>query len=167
LLDLGRLEEEKMSIEIKPINIPEILNEAKEQLSLLAQVNNIEIRINCNEKFIESDENLLLRIIMNLLNNAIKVSDEDTLIDINVEEHHNDIVKFSVTDQGPGIQKGTENKLFGKYYRGKSLYMGSGIGLAFCKYAVELLGGNIRIESEEGKGTMVIFILPKKREMGI
>jgi signal transduction histidine kinase len=161
LVDLGRMQKKYMPVNLKIVNILEVIKEAKNLLKNLAEVNDIEIRIICSEKIIYTDENLLLRIIMNLLNNAIKVSDHKSIIEIKAEEPDEKYIRFSVTDQGPGMPKIKENKLFEKFNVDKIKTSGSGVGLSFCKYAVELLGGEIEIKSDEGKGTVVSFTLPQ------
>jgi len=161
LLDLGRLEKKKLPLNITNVEVSKIFNAAVEQVKLLAQEKNIDIKINCLIENISADGSLLLRIIVNLLSNAIKASNKNTQIQVTAEKLDGENYIFSVKDQGPGVEKGFENKLFGKYIQGSSKMVGSGIGLAFCKLAVEAHRGKIKMVSTEGKGTSVLFALPK------
>lgn len=160
LLDLGRLKKKKLSLNITNVEISKIVNEAVEQVKYIAQEKNIEIKINCLLEDISADGSLLLRIIVNLLSNAIKVSAKNTQIQVTAEKLDEKYNIFSVKDHGPGIENGYEHRLFEKYFQGSSKMVGSGIGLAFCKLAIEAHGGNIKLESIEGKGTTALFILP-------
>jgi signal transduction histidine kinase len=161
LLDLGRLETKKLPLKIAKVEVLNIINSALKQVNLLAREKNIDIKVDCLVDNIDADGNLLLRIIVNLLSNAIKVSNKNSEILVKVENLEEKNVIFSVEDHGPGVPKELENKLFTKYSQGKTITAGSGIGLAFCKLAVEAHGGYINIESSEGIGTKIFFVLPK------
>jgi signal transduction histidine kinase len=161
LLDLGRLEKRKLPLNITDVEVSKTINAAVEQVSLLAKEKDIQIKVNQHKGNINADENLLLRILVNLLSNAIKVSGKNTQILVTAENLGKKDIIFSITDQGPGVKKGLEDILFGKYIQGSSKMVGSGIGLAFCKLAVEAHRGKIKMVSTEGKGTSVLFALPK------
>jgi signal transduction histidine kinase len=164
-LDLGRLQSKRMPVNKTEVNVDELSQAAINQTRIIAIEKNIRVKTFLSVKEIFADEFLLLRILSNLLNNAIKVSPKNSEIIIETKEINNSFVEFQIRDFGPGLKKGMENKLFNKYtqldYRKKGTLTGSGLGLTFCKAAVEAQGGNIRMESQENKGTTVFFILPK------
>lgn len=161
LLDLDRLGRRRLPLMLINSDVSLIINSAVKQVKILAEEKNISIKINCLVENIRADANLLLRIIVNLLSNAIKESTKGTQIEIKSEHLDKTNIIFSVKDQGPGIPKGMEKKIFGKYIQGNSSSSGSGIGLAFCKLAVEAHKGYIKLESVEGKGTTIFFVLPQ------
>ena len=117
---------------------------------------------------VHTDRNLLSRILINLLTNAIKVSKAKTNVSVCAFSPNAQCVTISIIDQGYGIPKAMLPKMFNRFtqikVREKGILFGSGLGLNFCKLAVEALGGNIRLESEEGRGTKVVFTLPVKGE---
>ena len=161
LLDLGRLEAKKLPLNITNVEVPQIIKAAVAQVTLLAREKSIDINVDQNIDNINADGNLLLRIIVNLLSNAIKVSDKGTQIKVTAKKLNESNCIFSIKDQGPGIDKRLQKKLFRKYLQGSKMIVGSGIGLSFCKLAVEAHKGYIKLESIEGKGTEVYFVLPK------
>lgn len=161
LLDLGRLEAKKLPLNIDSVDVLEILMAAKEQVRQLSKEKNIEIKIDHNINKISADRNLLLRILVNLISNAIKVSKNGTEVAVSAARQHPNSVLLTVKDNGPGFSKKMETKLFEKYYQGSKVLVGSGIGLAFCKLAVEAHKGTISLDSIEGKGTIVSFIIPQ------
>ena len=112
---------------------------------------------------------MLRRVLINLLENAIKFSKTETEIEIGAMKKDNSI-QFWVKDNGPGIPASEHKRIFEKFARIKTKVerrpSGLGIGLAFCRIAVQAHGGTIWLESEEGKGAKFIFQLPLKDSKG-
>jgi signal transduction histidine kinase len=107
------------------------------------------------------DESLLHHILINLLGNALKYSPPDSQVDFEV--HRRGInAEFIVRDYGCGIPVTDQPRLFTAFYRGGNVgqTQGSGLGLVIVKRCVDLHGGTIRCESEEGRGTTFTVILP-------
>ena len=133
-----------MPIKITNINIQKVVETAINQVKYLAVEKNIVIKTTINVENISADEHLLFRIIFNLLNNAVKVSPDYSLILIRVTKNINNVVEFRIDDQVPGIKKGMEDKIFGKFsqleMRKSGQITGSGIALSFCRNAVEAQG---------------------------
>jgi PAS domain S-box-containing protein len=99
-------------------------------------------------------------VLINFLTNAIRYSKQDDLIRIDVAQK-NGVVEFSVTDQGPGISREDQKKIFKKYSRAKNdKTKGTGLGLAISKEFIEKQGGKIWVKSEVGKGSRFTFSLP-------
>jgi signal transduction histidine kinase len=146
---------------VEKVDVLQIMNSSKVQVSQLAKEKKIEIKLEQNIDTINVDRNLLLRILVNLISNAIKVSSDGTEIKVSASKLNQHSVIFSVKDQGPGFSKKLEKKLFTKYYQGSKIMIGSGIGLSFCKLAVEAHNGTISLDSIVGKGTTVSFIIPQ------
>jgi two-component system sensor histidine kinase VicK len=110
-----------------------------------------------------ADEKRLRQIMDNLLNNAIKYSDDGTEITVRIEKKEKEI-EMSVADQGAGIADTEIDKVFDRMYRIEQRLSddpgGMGLGLALCKGLVEAHNGRIWIESVEGKGSTAFFTLP-------
>jgi signal transduction histidine kinase/DNA-binding NarL/FixJ family response regulator len=115
-----------------------------------------------------SEENQLIRLFQNLIGNAIKFSDsKDPRIHIGLEETTEKIYKFSVRDNGIGIEPQYIARIFMIFQRlEKGKYPGTGIGLAMCKKIVEYHGGKIWVESESGEGSTFYFTLSAKPKGG-
>ncbi len=107
------------------------------------------------------DKYLISNVIHNLLENAIKYSEDKAYIEVTIEQDKRRTT-ISVTDNGIGIDKKYQKKIFHQFYRipGTSHKSGYGIGLAFVKYAVKAHGGTMKVESELGKGSTFTFTLP-------
>jgi signal transduction histidine kinase len=111
------------------------------------------------------DVTLIVRVISNLVENAIKYSGEGSSIKI-VSTDDEKWVYVKIEDNGAGIKKEDLEHIFDKFYRVKNdanhAIKGSGLGLYLVKYFVELHGGNIEVESEVGKGTTFSIKLPNE-----
>lgn len=113
---------------------------------------------------VNADKHKLQQVLYNLLDNAIKFSDPDSIITIETTER-GDKVYTSVKDEGIGIPRGSLNRVWERFYksdlsRGKDK-KGTGLGLAIVKEAIQAHGENINVVSTEGVGTEFIFSLPK------
>lgn len=106
----------------------------------------------------------LTGVLVNLLENAAKYSEEGSRITIGAETGQ-DAVTFSVSDHGVGIPEEAHDRIFSMFYRGEfggKKSSGTGLGLAVCKAVVEAHGGDIRVESQVGKGSTFRFTVPRR-----
>jgi signal transduction histidine kinase len=110
---------------------------------------------------LEIDVDMIRRVLINLLENAIKYTRGGDQITVKAASEDGEVV-VSVADSGPGIPAEDLDKIFDKFTRVTSddRPKGLGLGLAFCRMAVEAHGGKIWVESEEGKGSTFFFTLP-------
>jgi PAS domain S-box-containing protein len=134
-------------------------------LSKTAELKNINIETTCKkglDAFV--DRNMIMTVIRNLLDNAIKFSKPDSKIILKCEDN-NDNYTIMIQDFGAGIDKERQDKLFKlgqqSSTRGTSGEKGTGLGLNICKEFVEKNNGNIWVESEPGKGSTFFFTVPK------
>jgi K+-sensing histidine kinase KdpD len=108
------------------------------------------------------DEEMILRVLINLLENAVKFSPDEGLITVNTKIEDS-WVEIFVQDMGPAIPESERERIFNKFTRlrgKKDKLSGLGIGLAFCRLAIEGHGGRIWVESENNKGNTFFFTLP-------
>lgn len=145
-----------------------LLGEAISSIKGLARIKRIELRQQQTDTdcpMITVDRTLILRVLQNLLTNSLSYTDQDTAITIGFNMAGKNHIEFFVQDQGPGIPPAQQESIFNKYARISSkqdALVGTGLGLHFCKLAVELHNGRIWVESTEGKGSRFFFKLPIK-----
>ena len=122
---------------------------------------NISVEPELEEFEIKSNENLLFRVWQNLISNAIKFTDENGAIKINLKKQENCFL-FTIEDNGIGIADEDKDKIFNPFFTGDKSHNkeGSGLGLPLVKSIVEKLGGKISFESERNKGTTFSVSLP-------
>lgn len=168
LLDTSRMAGRQMPLQQQELSAREIAAEAITQVDMWARYQHIEIRNGIAAELPEVivDRELIVRVIVNLLSNAIKFSPADSQIIISAATVGNKMLKIRVADEGPGIEKKWAREIFKMYTqvegRTDSAPSGSGLGLTFCRLAVEAHRGKIWVESEVGKGTTMVFTLPLK-----
>lgn len=134
----------------------------------IAEQKNISLNYNTSiEIEVYTDQNILNTVLLNLICNAIKFTKSGGNISVFAISKHNQ-VEITVSDSGVGMNREVKNKLFKSDTNyttlGTANEQGSGLGLVLCKEFVEILGGNIWVESEEGKGSDFIFTLPLKND---
>lgn len=164
LLDVHRIEQGDLNLQIEPVNVCEALDQVMREMSARAAQKGIEIRLLQSEAFALADRPSLLQVFENLLSNALKFSASDSMIEVAIgtcEKH----VRVEVRDQGPGISSGDQLKLFGRFVRlsGRPTAgePSTGLGLSIVKRLVEAMGGEIGCDSELGSGATFWFKLPR------
>jgi two-component system, NtrC family, sensor histidine kinase KinB len=163
LLDLNRLEAGQSISTQQAVKPQALIQKAVEDVTPSAASRHQAIETMIAEKLpnVWVDADMMRRVLINLLENAIKFSEADAKIEIGAKSEASK-VQFWVQDHGPGIPASEHKRIFEKFVRvkGKERPSGLGIGLAFCRIAVQTHGGKIWIESEEGNGARFIFTLP-------
>ncbi|MBN2432128.1 MAG: DUF3365 domain-containing protein [Acidobacteria bacterium] len=172
ILDVNRLEEGKLEINVQVIPICDFLESQTAPWLQQAERQDKSFQLECHTlmgQTIHSDPDLLARILENLISNAVKHTSPRTgLIRLVARPAEDDGVLFEVIDNGEGIPAEFMDRLFEKYsvlknqadHRPNS---NTGLGLFFCKLAVETMGGRIWAESEPAEGTTFVFHLPACR----
>ncbi len=164
LLDLSRIEQGTTNLTIQQVSITKIISQLEDHFRSWAQRKNISLIFdNQSRKPLFTDSDVLLRILDNLISNAVKFSTQNKDVRISIVSDET-TVRFIIKDQGPGIRPDERNKLFQKFQKlsarptdGES---SSGLGLSIVKDLIEMLEGTIEVESEVGKGTSFIIHLP-------
>lgn len=165
LLDTGRLTGGRMPLHLSAVPPERLLEAAYQQVALWANLLSITIEIECDTKGREvlADAALTERVLVNLLGNAIKFSPPCSVILACVSPFQDDQLAFSITDEGPGMTEREAKVVFEKYAQAgvkEKVLGGTGIGLTFCRIAVEAQQGRIWLTSEPSQGTTVTFTLP-------
>jgi len=165
LLDIARLEEGAMSLWVQPLALHALLKELMAEEYLLARKSGVtlESRVPADLPKIEADPDVLQRVLLNLLDNALKFTPRGGQVWVEAQPHA-DMVQVEVTDTGPGIPPEERSRVFEKFTQIQGRVVpqrGSGLGLAFCRMAVEAHGGRIWVEDGPGgKGSRFILTLP-------
>jgi signal transduction histidine kinase len=163
ILNISRVESKALKLHIEAIDINELILIVVERLRPLALEKSIQLELSLEPLFaIEADSALIQEVILNLVENAIKYSPNNTQVTIKSVERA-DVVMVTVIDEGPGISKEEQAFIFKKFYRGREHSLrtkGTGLGLYLVKYFVELHGGAIFIDSSPGLGLKIGFQLP-------
>ncbi|ADE36344.1 sensor histidine kinase [Methanohalophilus mahii] len=169
LLDISRIESGRMVFKEEKVDLKEIIDNVIQMMEPMATKHGIAIERELdNDPRVKADKDKLLRVFVNLLNNAIKfTADRGESIKIKTEET-GDFVEISVIDKGIGIPENEQEKIFEKFYQVDSTSRrkvgGSGLGLAIIKGIIEGHGGSIRVKSEPGVGSTFVFTLRKWEE---
>jgi NtrC-family two-component system sensor histidine kinase KinB len=163
LLDMGRLESGETELKRTSVSPEALVREAVEQIHPLAlsRGQTLETQVAPDLPAVLADGDMVLRVLTNLMDNAIKFNLREGRTTVKAERVGEEI-RFAVMDTGPGIPPESRQRVFDRFTRLESAegIKGTGLGLAFCKLAVEAHGGRIWVESELGRGSRFYFTLP-------
>jgi signal transduction histidine kinase len=164
LLDFAKIEAGKMEVRLEPVEVDEVIHAAISTIEPTLNGSTVRLvpEIASGLPILNTDREKLRQIILNLLDNAVKFTEQGE-IKI-VASQQNGALKLVVSDTGIGIEKDELNQIFEEFHRGDSSstknYRGTGLGLAIVKTFVSLLGGEVGVESEVGKGANFTVTLP-------
>jgi PAS domain S-box-containing protein len=164
LLDIDHLETGEAVLDRQPVSIPALVDEAIAEVSPVAEAKGHRLEVQAVDGSlpeVEADEGMIRRVIINLLENAVKYTPGGGEIRLSADRGEGE-VRIGVEDTGPGISQKDRKRIFDKFARihHKGRAKGLGLGLAFCRLAVEAHGGKIWVESEPEKGSAFYFTLP-------
>ena len=167
MLQLSKMDSQTAGITKEEISLRNLCEETIDELRIIAKKNNISIKIE-GDSMIDGNYKELMMLIKNLVSNAIKYNKENGVVNVIIEDDEHFVV-LKVQDNGIGISKENQEKIFERFYRvdesratvdsGES---STGLGLSIVKQVVEDHKGTIKVESELGKGTTFIVDLPKR-----
>lgn len=163
ILDLARLEAGKAKLSRETIRVRELVEEALDQVRPIAMGKDISLEAGLPEDLpsLIGDRTLLLRALVNLLDNGIKFTPPKGTVRVEIHPLSSDALLFAVSDTGPGIPREYHQQIFDRFVRLPGQHVqGTGVGLALCKLAVEAHGGRIWVESQPGEGATFKFTLP-------
>lgn len=167
ILDFSKIEAGKLDIESVPFQLDTMLEDLSDMFSEKAAHKQLELLFAVAPnvpRYLYGDSLRLGQVLINLMNNAIKFTERgEVLLSLNLVEQQDDdvVLRFSVRDSGIGLTEQQQAKLFKSFTQADTSttrkYGGTGLGLAICKQLVELMGGNIGVESQFGHGSTFYF----------
>jgi len=165
VIDVSKIEAGMVELDLNSFNLSKVIQDSYESFKVAADQKNLELVINTPEILVmENDERRVKQILMNFLSNALKFTDQGK-VEVKATET-NGMVKIIVKDTGIGIKEEDMGKLFKAFSQidveDRSKQEGTGLGLYLSKKIADLLGGEIRAESEFGRGSTFMFTVPMK-----
>lgn len=160
ILDLSKIEAGTLEFHYSNIDLNKIMNEIVSSMQLKIQSDKVQLSFhptmeNC---FINAEKNRLSQLLINLIGNAIKFTNEG-VIRFGYELRGKELY-FYVSDTGCGIPKDKQKSIFERFVKLNGFKQGTGLGLPICRTLVDHMGGTIGVESEEGKGSTFWFTIP-------
>lgn len=163
LLEFSRLNAQKNSLHLEPVNLNELIQEVIARQQILLKSKNLQVRLDCPSLNVNLDKKKFSMVLDNLLSNAIKYSEKAGEIAFAASVKQNQLV-MALIDNGCGLQEGEEHKVFDLFFQGwgaKAFGVhGSGLGLAIAKDIVEAHSGSIRVDTSYQQGAKFIIVLP-------
>ena len=164
ILDLSRAQSKTMKLELKRLNLNELVKSILARYDILMEKNGYRIVFNSDSNYvIKADRKRLEQVIYNLINNAINYTGNNKLVTVNIRCKKNTII-FEVIDTGKGIKKEDIDYIWDKYYKVDKSYhrvtVGTGLGLSIVKNILEMHGFKYGVETSK-KGTKFYFEIPK------
>jgi PAS domain S-box-containing protein len=174
IMDFSKIEAGQIQLYKKRFSVNKLISELQKEYNYIASEKGIELRLDptnpVDEIFIQSDEQRIRQILINFFSNAIKFTEKGFIeIGFGLESDRDQAslvstIRFSVKDTGIGIPEEYHQQIFERFRQVESShsrkYGGNGLGLAISKNLVELLGGEIGMVSEKGKGSVFYFTIP-------
>ena len=166
IVDIANVESGQAKVNLTEVNLNSTLRSLNDQFSIYGKQNFVSIHLKTTlsdkDSKIVTDNTKLVQILSNLINNAIKFT-KNGLINFGYTLKDK-YIEFFVSDSGIGIPPEYHSRIFDRFFQVDSAvsrqYSGTGLGLSICKGYVELLGGEIKVESELGKGALFLFTIP-------
>ena len=169
ILDFSKIEAGKLELEILDFNLGILMEDLADTLVMRSEEKGIDLICAANptiSQWFKGDPGRIRQILINLLGNAIKFTSNGEVsvrYELKSTENSSALLKFTVKDTGIGLSEEQQKKLFQKFSQADGSttrkYGGTGLGLAICKQLVEMMGGEVGIESEIGQGSTFWFTL--------
>jgi two-component system phosphate regulon sensor histidine kinase PhoR len=165
VLRISKLEKNELDLKKERVQLHEIVEDAITHIELIVEDRGgyIQIHFGALRSSVLANQDHFTNVIVNMLDNAVKYSEDEPKIDIYTENVKNYII-LKIRDQGTGMSKLVQKKIFEKFYREHTgdihNVKGHGLGLAYAKRIIEDHHGQVSVESEKGKGSTFIIKLP-------
>ena len=168
LLDVSKMEAGEMTLNLTQCELLTIAREALTKVESLKGGRRLTLSGTDEPVTVMADAELIARVFQNLLGNALKFTPDDGRVTVSIEPS-TDAARVLVQDTGPGIPPEYRERIFEKFGQvedpAKQQRYSTGLGLAFCKLAVEAHGGQVGVDSEEGRGSTFWFTLPRRESV--
>jgi signal transduction histidine kinase len=165
VLDVSKMEGTEMRLQFGLCDVAAVARESMDELESLVGTRRLVREWPDEPVMALVDRDVVARIMQNLLGNALKFTPSTGAITVAVEAN-DDMVRVAVTDTGPGIPREYRERVFEKFGQVEAASRGqkfsTGLGLTFCRLAVDAHGGRIGVDSEIGRGSTFWFVLPRK-----
>ncbi|MBC7868345.1 MAG: PAS domain S-box protein [Gloeobacteraceae cyanobacterium ES-bin-316] len=163
MLDLSRLEENKLDLKKEKLLLNDLVNETVQDMQFTHSSHTIRVKHDFTAT-VDADKDRIQQVLINFITNAIKYSPDKNSIEVSIQKLDKNSVKVSVQDFGIGIAKTDQKRIFERFYRvsgdNEDHFSGFGIGLFIANQIIERHQGTISVESEIGKGAFFAFTLP-------
>ena len=165
VLRISKLEKRELNISKENIDFHDLLEDAISHIELIVEDRNgyVKPHLNAEATSVLANESHFTNVVVNILDNAVKYSTDEPKIDVFTENVGNNII-LRIRDQGDGMSKAVQKRVFEKFYREQTGNIhnvkGHGLGLAYVKQIVDDHQGHVSVESEKGKGSTFIIKLP-------
>lgn len=166
ILQAARIERQDIKLNLQHLDAHEIINKVKDNLTLQVKEKDgqLQLKLNAARYIVKADEVHFSNIIFNLLDNAIKYSKENLLIEIETFNPNHGTLAIKIKDNGIGMDKETQSRIFEKFYRAHTGNIhnvkGFGLGLSYAKAMIDEHGGKVKVESIPGKGSTFTVFMP-------
>lgn len=171
IMHLSRIEETETTITWKTVSMDSLVRYAADLIEPQAKAKGVTISVDAEPLYTYGNAALLSELVMNLLDNAVKYNKEGGSVHAALKPEGEDKLSLTISDNGIGIPKEKQDRVFERFYRAEESRNkstgGSGLGLAICKHIVEKHKGTLSMTSEEGKGTTFTVILPRMSEADV
>ncbi len=176
ILDLAKIEAGRMQVHCAELDLSDLIERLAVQMLPLAQRKNIDLQWDVDPEIatLQQDGGKLQQILYNLLSNAVKFTPEGGRISIHARPVDSEMLEIHVADTGIGIPLDDQSRIFEKFRQGNAVpgaqgpltreFEGTGLGLSIVKELTRLLGGNVSLESEFGKGSTFTVRIPIRHQ---
>jgi two-component system sensor histidine kinase KdpD len=165
LLNMSRIESGAIKLHVEPGDVQDLIGTAIEQLGKRIEQHQVKINVPAKFPLVPMDFTLMVQVFVNLLENAVKYSPEDSLIEVCASQDDS-IARLQVLDRGAGIPADDLARIFDKFYRVQrpESVSGTGLGLSISKGIVDAHSGQIHAYTREGGGTILEVMLPLDKQ---
>lgn len=172
LLALSAYDAEEVHLELRPVDLLVLVNDCQQILAPATAAKHLELAVATEGEVprVVGDRRQVERVLLNLLNNAVKFSHDGGTVTVRLRAEGDEVV-VEVVDHGIGIPRAEQDRLFSRFFRSSlsvaDEIQGTGLGLALVQSVVERHGGTVEVDSEVGRGTTVTVRLPAELPAGL
>jgi signal transduction histidine kinase/CHASE3 domain sensor protein len=166
MLDVTTIEAGKFSVRLETVGVDELLSETADMFEGLSASKQVRLALSSTAALaIRADRERILQVLSNLIGNALRFTPPGGRVTLSVEPQGR-LVRFAVSDTGPGIRKEHLTRIFERFFKDETGKKGTGLGLFIAKGIIDAHGGTIWAESETGNGATFFFTIPVAESSG-